>query len=109
MTIIPFNPASVDQVMQVRLGETAYQVRATWNTRAAVWSLSISTEDGDPIISGAPVLAGWDPTLPYVRENLPPGRFILIDSQATNDNAAPGRYELGRDARFKLIYDDGSA
>jgi hypothetical protein len=108
MTIVPFDPASVDQEMNVRLGDTTYLLRATWNTRAAVWSLSISTEDGDPIISGAPMLAGWDPTLPYVRENMPTGRFILIDSQGTNDNSTPSRYELGRDARFKLIYDDGT-
>lgn len=106
--VIPFDPTNADQQMHVSLGGTTYLFRLVWNSRAAVWHVSLATDDEAPIVSGAPVLAGWDPMRPYVRENEPPGRFILVDAQATNENGSPGRLELGRDARFKLVYDDGT-
>lgn len=55
-------PISGDASQQfvTQLGTAKYQFNIDLNTRSELWSLSISTELGEPLIQGIPLVLGAD-------------------------------------------------
>lgn len=63
----------------VSLDGRAYLMELNWNSRTDRWTLGLSTEDGDAILSGALLCVGTDllRTIPATLESVPPGQLIL--------------------------------
>lgn len=57
-TIIPFQPSLPRQVLQIQLSGKTYSMRARWNTRAQLWFLNVTEENGAPVFSGAAIVLG---------------------------------------------------
>lgn len=63
----------------VSLEGVSYVFSFDWNSRIDRWSLSISTEDGVGVLSGAPLVLGVDllRTIPNTLAHVPPGQLYL--------------------------------
>jgi hypothetical protein len=57
----------------------SYKVTLNWNSRTDRWSMSMATEDGDSIITGAALAIGIDllRTVPGTLDIVPPGELFL--------------------------------
>jgi hypothetical protein len=63
----------------VSLDGRTYVFAFNWNSRSDRWSMSIATEDGDPIITGAVLVMNIDllRTIPSTLDYVPPGQIYL--------------------------------
>lgn len=77
--VIPIPDATEPLITQtVSLEGRAYIFRFDWNSRSDRWTLSLSTEDGDDILSGAVLVLNLDllRTIPSTLDYVPPGQLI---------------------------------
>lgn len=90
--------APVDEFTCV-LDGTLYGFRVVWNGRAERWTLTLQDASGSDILTSSPIL-GDAPILEDARDNAPPGRFLVVDTEGVG--TPPGRDELG--ARVVVLY-----
>lgn len=83
MKNIPVNFSSPDFSMQVELDGVVYGLRFIYNERSKRFSLSISTEAGEPIVSGIFVVSNY-PLLARFRDlRLPKGVLFTMDTTSS--------------------------
>lgn len=77
--VIPLPDATEPDITQtVSLEGRTYVFTFDWNSRADRWSLSIATDDGVEILSGALLMLGVDilRTIPSTLDFVPPGQLV---------------------------------
>lgn len=89
---------------QIDLENITYTLEFGWNQRAERWYMAIYNATGDLLLGDVILLTNVPLLDQYIDENLPPGRFILIDESGENKN--PGENDLGNDV--KLFYDEST-
>ena len=94
------DPSNYDQ--QVALEGAEYTLVLDWNARAGVWSLTMRTQDGEPIIEGHPLVVNR-PVLRSIPRSVglrPPGELVLVRAQTGGDIAVD---DLGTN-EVRLVY-----
>jgi len=86
------------------LEDVTYFFEFNFNARSERWSMNIFDSDNNLLLAGISLLYNVDLTGRFVNEELPPGRFILYDTE--DANKSPTRNELG--TRVKLLYNEAS-
>ena len=99
---IPTSSDSENFNFEIDLEGTVYTLEFSYNKRRDLWIMSILDASENLLLGGIPLLTSIPLTDQYVDENLPPGRFILLDETGQNKDA--GRNDLG--ATIKLFYDE---
>lgn len=56
--LIPLQPTP--QTLTITVAGVQYQLRLIWNTQNDAWTLDISDVNGNPILSGIPLVTGAD-------------------------------------------------
>jgi hypothetical protein len=82
------------------LEEKTYIFEFKFNGRSQLWSMSIHDEENNFLVTDIMLFHNVDLIARYKNENLPPGRFIVFDTE--NESKNPGRNDLG--LRVKLLY-----
>ncbi len=78
--VIPLPDQDQPHITQsVSMDGRAYLMELNWNSRTDRWTLGLSTEDGDMILSGALLCMGIDllRTIPSTLDYVPPGQLWL--------------------------------
>lgn len=99
MIEIPLN-SSPEQLFNIVISETKYDLRVILNSRTGVWSLSISSQ-GDDLVSGIALLPGVDILEPY---NLGIGRGYVVNLE--NPNRNPSKTGLGVSSRLFILSEE---
>lgn len=86
-----------------KLAGQRYILRFDWIQRAAVWHMSLSTEQGVLILSGLPVVPGVDLLGPYRYNPIVPEAGIVVYDKARR-GTAPGLRDLGVDQPYELLF-----
>jgi len=89
---------------RVELDGVIYNLAIRYNERMARWVLDIQDQEENDILIGAPMLTGIPLLQQYVKNDLPPGDFILLHRDASDINAE--REDLGDSVN--LFYFDES-
>jgi len=90
-------------IQDVQLDGKVYALRVSWNSRMGTWVMDIYTGDGQALMQGIRVVAGW-PLLPRgAREGLPPGELFVVNV-AGRYRQDPGRRSMGESGDMQLIY-----
>ena len=84
----------------IELDGFVFTLRFKFNDRSGQWGMSIADAQNNDILSGIVLLTNIDLVNDVVKEELPLGRFFLIDESGEDKN--PGPDDLGNDV--KLIY-----
>ena len=84
----------------VELEGVLVSYRLTWRPRTASWYLDLYDSAGTLVLAGARLPSGWPVTARHRLAGMPPGWFVLIDSQG--EDAPATLDELG--GRFLFCY-----
>ncbi len=76
--IIPF-PDAPAWSLRVQLSGRSYQLSCGWNSRAALWSLDIATDRGDPIVQAIHLVPSYPLLSPHADRRLPEGELVILD------------------------------
>lgn len=88
------------QVLQVTLAGVQYQLTVRWNDANQAWTLDIADVNGNPIISGIPLVTGSDLLSPYAYLGI--GGQLIV--QTTNDtDAVPTLSNLGTSGNLYFV------
>lgn len=102
--VIPTRTDDEHYEEQVELDGIVYSMKLAWNHRAGAWFVSLSKQDGTPIISGTRVVVDW-PLLHYCSHpDKPAGLLLALDTSGAG--ADPGLTDLG--GRVLLMYQEAS-
>ena len=102
---IPTNSDSEHFDFEIDLEGVVYTLEFSYNKRRDLWNMSIIDLSGNLLLGNLPLLTDVPLTDQYVDEELPPGRFIMLDE--TGEQRDAGRNDLG--ATIKLFYDEALA
>lgn len=91
-----------DQAFTVSLDTKPYLIAVRWNTRAALWSMTISRTDGTAIVSGLVMTPGFPLIRRFRSPELPAGELYVLGPNS--DYSIVGRYDWGSTAQ--LVYFD---
>ena len=92
---LPVITGNTNHEFKAELSGKVYLFHFRWNTRAACWIMSISTENEGPIISGMSIALGTDLLAQYKDSRLPGGSLFAINY--ANEYQEPDRDNLGTD------------
>ena len=93
-SIIPTQPAS--ERFRVQLAGVTYQVRKVWRTDT--WYIDIADADGNPIISGMPLVTGAD--LLAQLEHLGLGGMLQVATGGQNPDQMPSYGGMGSQSQL---------
>ena len=102
---IPTNSDNEHFDFEIDLEGTVYTLEFKYNKRRDLWTMAILDASENLLLGDIPLLVDVPLLDQYVNENLPPGRFILLDE--TGEQRDPGRNDLG--TTIKLFYDEAVA
>lgn len=92
---IPVIPAGGNQAFSIDLNGTTYRLALNWrNARDAGWALDFSDADGNPIVSGIPLVTGADLLAPYKHLSIGGGGSLTVTTDG-DPEAAPTFDNLG--------------
>lgn len=89
---------------QITLDGTVYTLKFRFNVRMDRWIMDIADTDEEAILSGIPMLYGLPLVQRFELEELPPGKFVVVDE--TGEERNPTRTGFGDD--FKLLYEEAT-
>jgi hypothetical protein len=99
--LIPLTAAP--QSISITLAGVEYQINVWWNNVSQNWMLDISDINGDPIVTGIPMVTGRDLLEPYAYLGFG-GQLI---AQTTNDtDAVPTFVNLGDQGNLYFVLVD---
>lgn len=90
---IEINTDLPDQIFTVDLDKRVYTFRVRYNFRAAKWTLSISTEAGELLVAGVPLVSMWPFMKRFKDARLPVGELFVRD--LTGGYSEPGEDAWG--------------
>lgn len=99
---IPTNSESEHYDFEIDLDGIVYTLEFLYNKRRDLWIMRILDLEQNVSLGDTPLLTNIPLIDQYVDENLPAGRFILLDETGQNRDA--GRNDLG--ASIKLFYEE---
>lgn len=102
---IPVNFNSPDFNFQIDLDGTVYGFRFILNERTGRYSMTISTEAGEPIVAGLALTTNWKILSRFKDTRLPKGRLFTVDM--TGGNNEPNQDNFGD--TVLLCYDEATA
>lgn len=88
--------------MTTVLDGTDYLLEFRFSQRENCWYFSISTTDGEALVSGVKIVCDRPLLSRFANVKLPTGRLVAIAS--AEDASPPGLTELGEDRRVTLTY-----
>ena len=77
---------------QTDLDSVTYIFKFRYNSRNDRWAFDIQTANGDPIISGIPVLTGTSLLKRFEDDRLPDGGLFVLNKE--DEDISPGRNDL---------------
>jgi hypothetical protein len=86
------------------LDGTDYLLRFRYSQREQTYYVSLYLGNGTEIIKGQRMICNWPLFADCVDPNMPPGTFVLIPSDPT-DESPPKLGDLGDNRRCTLVYD----
>lgn len=102
--LLPVTPGVPFQRSRVTLDGREFILDLQWNEREERWYLSISDEEGAPILMGRKLVCEVPLLVYYLGDpRVPPGDLRVIDM--THDYSPPGLNDLGAGLRCELTYD----
>jgi len=99
---IPTNSDSEHFDFEIDLEGVVFTLEFSYNKRRDIWVMTIIDSSENILLGNIPLLTNIPLTDQYVDEELPPGRFILLDE--TGENRDASRNNLG--STIKLYYDE---
>jgi len=99
---MPIDSLNTAYDIQVDLDEVPFFLQFHYNTRTGFWVMDILDINRDPIVVGVWMQTNIPVTDVWVLENMPQGRFILIDE--SGNEADPTDESFGNDV--KLLYQE---
>jgi hypothetical protein len=99
---IPVTSEFPNTELSVDLELITYILKFNFNSRTSLWYMTISQEDGTPLVVGVPIFTDVDIMIQYKNPDLPPGIFMAFDTEDLSADA--GRDDLGN--RVKLLYQE---
>jgi len=97
---IPDNP---NWTFDIQLGEGIYTLRGLWNDRLSRWTLSIFTNDGEPIVVGDPINLNFPLFYGSQDARLPNGRLVVV-SPSGRENEDPGRDAFSETGGYRMVF-----
>lgn len=85
---IPLTPELTDQTLTIELDGNPYELRVLWNERFGYFTLSVTTIDGDPILTNVKMVKNYPLTVRYKNTLLPFGSFYFVQEKGKSDKAA---------------------
>lgn len=77
---IPLDISQPDHQFYLDLEKVVYLFHFRLNARSNRWMMSIYAEDGTTLLLGSiPLVVDWDLTGRFKNEELPPGKFAVLD------------------------------
>lgn len=103
---IPLAAGVPAQTQITTLAGRRYDLAFDWNGRIERWFFSLSTESGEPLLTGKGLTTRTD-VLRQIRHlpACPAGTLALVDT--TGADAEAGLYTLGREHALLFAWDDG--
>lgn len=86
----------------ISLDQVVYRLTFRWNLRSQSWSMTISEDDGTPIVTGIKILPQISLLQRHKDERLPPGVLYAFDVIEGDEAERPTKSQLGN--KLKLIY-----
>jgi len=102
---IPLKSSLQSYEISVVLELVTYILSFSFNRRSNIWSMDILNQDNENILMSLPMLTNTDIEGQYVSESLPPGIFLIFDTEGTDENPCQGDFG----SRFLLLYDESIA
>ena len=98
MVEIPLTSAP-EQLFSISLSGTLYDIRVVYNTRQAIWSISIyDRTTSEALVEGVALLIGVNILNQY---NLPITNLYMVDTKQLNSDATSDN--LGSDVRLVML------
>jgi hypothetical protein len=97
---IPDNP---NWTFDIQLGDGIYTLRGLWNDRIERWTISIFTNQGDPIVVGDPINLNFPLFFGNQDPRLPKGRLIVV-SLLARQNEDPGRNAFSETGGYRMVF-----
>jgi hypothetical protein len=97
---VPDNP---NWVFSVQLGSKIYNLRGLWNDRSSRWTLSILTDQNEPLVVGEPINLNWPLFFGSQDERLPRGKIFVI-SLSGRGVEDPGRDAFSEIGGYSMVF-----
>ncbi len=97
-----YQNVSVDFSQTIDLDESPYVLRMTWNTRIESWFMDILDSSRNNLVLGLKIVSSAMLLRNLAIDGLPPGDFLIWDSEATPENYGITLDNLG--TRYFVIY-----
>ena len=88
----------------VTLDGNEYRLHFYWNGRGSFWGMDISDANGVPLLSGIRLIINFPMLLQHKESGLPPGQFLIVDSNLKTQNDEPGRNDFTIGRKLNLVY-----
>lgn len=98
--VVPTRTDLDNYQQQVTLQGADYIMVFAWNYRGGFWNLDLQDANGNPLLSGQPVLVGVNLLGQSANHSVPPGILLAIDTSGVGTD--PGLTDLGN--RVLLMY-----
>lgn len=100
---IPIDAVQPYHEFNITLDEVTFIMKFSYNFRSNRWSMAIKDEENNVIVAGVPLVLGASLLAPYYYlENLPKGKFFVID--VNGDNTEPTKDSFGN--THELFYQE---
>ena len=92
--LLPFDSVDREYSVSCLIEDQRYIFDLNWNERDESWYMSMSDDDGNPILSGAKIVL-YSNLIGFVSDmaTIPEGAIVAIDTADSDEEA--GRYDLG--------------
>ena len=89
----------------VTLDGNEYKLHFYWNTRGAFWSMDIADASSNSLVVGVRLIISYPMLLQHTEIGLPPGQFLIIDTNINTQYQEPGRSDfLSTGRNLQLVY-----
>lgn len=89
---------------EVTLEGLPYRFTFYWNTREEAWFMDISDREENLIIAGIKLVISHPVKQQYVEAELPPGDFIVVDTNIATSRDEPARDDFVQARNLNLLY-----
>lgn len=94
--IIKITTSELDFILSVVLSSTEYKMGFSWNNHNRYWTISLYSENDEPIFEGRKIVLDTNLFAFCSHNNLPDGQLYAIDSTESKDDISELDLSNGR-------------